>query len=80
MAQMRTVFRLEILNIIDSEYRRRLGKKFQGLMTVLHFEKKLTSAVTFAEFLKVWKVIKKNGALECNASQCQIFELLFNPS
>ena len=48
-------------NRIDSEYRRRLGKEFQGLMTVLHFEKKLNSAVTFAEFLKVWKVIKKTA-------------------
>ena len=49
-------------NRIYSEYRRRLGKEFQGLMTVLHFEKKLNSAVTFAEFLKVWKVIKKKTA------------------
>ena len=50
-------------NRIDSEYRRRLGKEFRGQMTVLHFEKKLTSAVTFAEFLKVWKVIKKKRRL-----------------
>lgn len=40
---------------IDGFHRRRMSPYKQGNLTVLHFEKKLTKAVTFEEFEAVWK-------------------------